>query len=94
MFILTFPKIVYTFLFSYVDANRSLAVNLSSNVDLKSLTSERRYQQRIIGEHGEVNEFMLIKLAGHYINKGLVRDALHYCEVALEINKNNTVRTV
>ena len=63
-----------------------LAVNLAHTSDLKSLTEQSRNQKKIIGEHGEVDEYLLIKLAGHYLNKGLINDALRYCEVALQFN--------
>ena len=78
------------YLLSYVDTNRMLAVNLYQSENLKEI-SDKAKQRTISDEHGEINEFVYIKLAEYFITKGHMEDALQYSQLALRINPYNLV---
>ena len=64
-----------------------LAVNLNQTADLRHLAdSRRRNRLRLVGDHGDLNEATYLKLAEHYLGKGLIDEALSYCELALQFD--------
>ena len=67
-----------------------LAVNLYQSENLKEI-SDKAKQRTISDEHGEINEFVYIKLAEYFITKGHMEDALQYSQLALRINPYNLV---
>ena len=64
-----------------------LAVNLNQTEDLRHLAENRKRNRfRIVGDHGDLNEATYLKLAEHYLNKGLIDEALGYCELSLQFD--------
>ena len=64
-----------------------LAVNLNQTADLRHLAERRRRNRlRLVGDHGDLNEAIYIKLAEHYLSKDLIDEALSYCELSLQFD--------
>ena len=93
---LCITKILKTFLFSYVDSTRRLAVNLAGGGggDLKNLMAEHSL---IVNENtsnsGISLDIVYLKQAEHLMRSDNYKTAIKYTHKALEINPELTVRT-